>query len=63
MVKKLYTMEDTDDKYFKMWDKIKDPDEQQEQLLKAEKLYEQDRRGLYQSIADYMASNGRNWWD
>ena len=63
MVKKLYTMEDTDDKYFKMWDKIKDPDEQQEQLLKAEKLYDQDRQDLYRSIADYMASNGRSWWD
>ena len=63
MVKKLYLMEDTDDKYFKMWDKIKDPDEQHEQLIKAEKLYDQDRQDLYRSIADHMASNGRGWWD
>ena len=56
-------MEDTDDKYFKMWDKIKDPNEQHEQLIKAEKLYDQDRQDLYRSIADYMASNGRSWWD
>ena len=63
MVKKLYTMEDTDDKYFNMWGKIKDLDKQQEQLLKAEKLYEQDRRDLYQRIADYMASRGQSWWD
>lgn len=63
MVKKLYLMEDTDDKYFKMWDKIKDPDEQHEQLIKAEKLYDQDRQDLYRSIADHMATNGRGWWD
>lgn len=63
MVKKLYLMEDTDDKYFKMWDKIKDPDEQHEQLIKAEKLYDQDRQDLYRSIADHMAVNGRGWWD
>ena len=63
MVKKLYTMEDTDDKYFNIWGKIKDLDKQQEQLLKAEKLYEQDRRDLYQRIADYMASRGQSWWD
>ena len=63
MVKKLYLMEDTDDKYFKMWDKIKDPDEQHEQFIKAEKLYDQDRQDLYRSIADYMAANGRGWWD
>ena len=63
MVKKLSTMEDTDDKYFNIWGKIKDLDKQQEQLLKAEKLYEQDRRDLYQRIADYMASRGQSWWD
>ena len=63
MVKKLYTMEGTDDKYFNIWGKIKDLDKQQEQLLKAEKLYEQDRRDLYQRIADYMASRGQSWWD
>lgn len=63
MVKKLYIMEDTDDKYFNMWNKVKDPDEQHEQLTKAEKLYDQDRQDLYRSIADYMASNGRGWWD
>lgn len=63
MVKKLYIMEDTDDKYVNMWDKIKDPDEQHEQLIKAEKLYDQDRQDLYRSIADHMATNGRGWWD
>ena len=63
MVKKLYTMEDTDDKYFNIWGKIKDLDKQQEQLIKAEKLYDQDRQDLYRSIADYMASRGQSWWD
>ena len=63
LVKKLYLIEDTDDKYFKMWDKIKDPDEQREQLIKAEKLYGQDRQDLYRSIADHMADRGDYWWD
>ena len=56
-------MEDMDDKYFNIWGKIKDLDKQQEQLLKAEKLYDQDRQDLYRSIADHMATNGRSWWD
>lgn len=63
MVKKLYLMEDTDDKYFNMWGKVKDQDKQHELLIEAEKLYDQDRQELYRSIADHMASRGRGWWD
>lgn len=62
MIKKLYTMEDTDDKYFNMWSKAKE-DKQHELLIEAEKLYDQDRLDLYRKIADHMASRGRGWWD
>lgn len=63
MVKKLYTMEDTDDKYFNMWAKVKDPDKQYESLKKAEKRYNQDRRDLYWNVGNYMTDRGDYWWD
>lgn len=62
-VKKLYLLEDTNDKYFNMWSKIEDPDERQKKLLEARRLYEKDRKDLYRKMADFMAENGEGWWD
>jgi hypothetical protein len=63
MVKKLYLIEDTDDKYSDMWMNIKDPDKQRAKLHEAEELYLKDRQDLYHAIADFMAEHGRGWWD
>lgn len=63
MLKKLIYMSDTDDKYYKMWDSIKDPDEKSKKLYEAEELYRQDRKDLYLKIAEFMAENGDSWWD
>lgn len=63
MLKKLIYMSDTDDKYYQMWDSIKDPDEKSKKLYEAEELYRQDRKNLYHEIAEYMAENGDSWWD
>ena len=63
MLKKLIYMSDTDDKYYQMWDSVKDPDEKSKKLYEAEELYRQDRKNLYHEIAEYMAENGDSWWD
>lgn len=63
MLKKLIYMSDTDDKYYQMWDSVKDPDEKSKKLNEAEELYRQDRKNLYHEIAEYMAENGDSWWD
>lgn len=63
MLKKLIYMSDTDDKYYQMWDSIKDPDEKSKKLYEAEELYRQDRKNLYHEIAEYMAEYGDSWWD
>ena len=63
MLKKLIHMSDTDDKYYQMWDSVKDPDEKSKKLYEAEELYRQDRKNLYHEIAEYMAENGDSWWD
>jgi hypothetical protein len=63
MLKKLINMSDTDDKYYQMWDSVKDPDEKSKKLNEAEELYRQDRKNLYHEIAEYMAENGDSWWD
>jgi hypothetical protein len=63
LVKRLYCLEDTDDKYVNMWKDIQDEDLQHEKLIEAEKLYESDRRKLYLEIAEFMAEHGRGWWD
>jgi hypothetical protein len=63
MLKKLIYMSDTDDKYYQMWDSVKDPDEKSKKLYEAEELYRQDRKNLYHEIAEYMAEYGDSWWD
>lgn len=63
MLKKLINMSDTDDKYFNMWDGIKDPDEKSKKLEESITLYRQDRKNLYHEIAEFMAENGDSWWD
>lgn len=63
LVKRLYCLSDTDDKYFNMWKDIQDEDLQREKMIEAEKLYESDRRKLYLDIAEFMAEYGRGWWD
>lgn len=63
MLKKLIYMSDTDDKYYQMWDSVKDPDEKSKKLYEAEELYRQDRKNIYHEIAEYMAENGDSWWD
>ena len=63
MLKKLINMSDTDDKYFSMWDNVKDPDEKSKKLEESITLYRQDRKNLYHEIAEYMAENGDSWWD
>lgn len=62
-VKQLYKIEDTDDKYYNMWSNIKDEDEKSKMLLESEKVFEEDRRKLYEEIAAFMDANGRCWWD
>ena len=63
MLKKLINMSDTDDKYFNMWDSVKDPEEKSKKLEESIALYQQDRKNLYHEIAEYMAENGDSWWD
>ena len=63
MVKKLYLLEDTDDKYYKMWADIKDSDEKHLKLREALECYQADRHKLYHDIAEFMAENGNGWWD
>ena len=63
MLKKLIYLSDTDDKYYQMWDSVKDPDEKSKKLYEAEELYRQDRKDLYLKIAEFMAENGDSWWD
>ena len=63
LIKKLFNMEDTDDKYFKMWAYIKDEKEQRKKMLESRKLYESDRKALYTEIAEFMIKNGEFWWD
>lgn len=63
LIKKLFYMNDTDDKYFKMWGYIKDEKEQRKKMLESRKLYKNDRKTLYAKIAEFMIKNGEFWWD
>lgn len=63
MLKKLINMSDTDDKYFSMWDNVKDPKKKKKKLEESIALYRQDRKNLYHEIAEFMADNGDSWWD
>lgn len=63
LIKKLFYMNDTDDKYFKMWGYIKDEKEQRKKMLESRKLYESDRKKLHTEIAEFMIKNGEFWWD
>lgn len=63
MIKKLLSMNDTDDKYYSMWKDIKDDEERSKQLKSATELYRKDRKELYLKIAEFLAENGDSWWD
>lgn len=63
MLKKLINMSDADDKYFSMWDNVKDPKKKRKKLEESIDLYRQDRKNLYHEIAEFMAENGDSWWD
>ena len=56
-------MSDSDDKYFSMWDNVKDPKKKRKKLEESIDLYRKDRKNLYHEIAEFMAENGDSWWD
>jgi hypothetical protein len=63
MLKKLINMSDADDKYFSMWNNVKDPKKKRKKLEESIDLYRKDRKNLYHEIAEFMAENGDSWWD
>lgn len=63
LVKKLYCLEDTDDKYSEMWIHEKDQDRRSKKLDESRKLYEKDRKELYTKICNLMCERGEGWWD
>ena len=63
LIKKLFYMDEVNDKYFKMWGYIKDEKEQRKKMLESRKLYESDRKKLHTEIAEFMIKNGEFWWD
>jgi hypothetical protein len=63
LVKKLYEIDDTNDKYFNMWKDIEDEELRSQKLRESMELYKKDRYELYHRLADLMAEHGRGWWD
>lgn len=62
-IKKLSSLDYTDDKYFNMWKDIKDEDEKRKKMEESDELYISDRKELYHKITDLMIERGMGWWD
>lgn len=63
MIKKLYALEDTNDEYMNMWQNEEDEDKRQLLLKQSMEKFMEDRKRLYHEIAEFMAEEGRGWWD
>ena len=63
MIKKLYALEDTNDEYMNMWQNEEDEDKRQMLLKQSMEKFMEDRKRLYHEIAEFMAEEGRGWWD
>lgn len=63
MIKKLYALEDTNDEYMNMWQNEEDEDKRQLFLKQSMEKFMEDRKRLYHEIAEFMAEEGRGWWD
>ena len=63
LIKKLYALEDTNDEYMNMWQNEEDEDKRQVLLKQSMEKFMEDRKRLYHEIAEFMAENGRGWWD
>ena len=63
LIKKLYALEDTNDEYMNMWQNEKDEDKRLMLFKQSNKKFMKDRKRLYHEIAEFMAEEGRGWWD
>lgn len=63
MIKKLYALEDTNDEYMNMWQNEENEDKRQVLLKQSMEKFMEDRKRLYHEIAEFMAEEGRGWWD
>ena len=63
LIKKLYALEDTNDEYMNMWQNEKDEDKRLMLFKQSNKKFMKDRKRLYHEIAEFMAEEGRSWWD
>lgn len=63
IIKKLINMSDTDDKYFNMWQNIKDEEEKRQKMIEAQKLYDSDRKNLIDQISHIMYEKAPRFWD
>lgn len=63
LIKKLYALEDTNDEYMNMWQNEEDEDKRQVLLKQSMEKFMEDRKRLYHEIAEFMAEEGRGWWD
>jgi hypothetical protein len=63
LIKKIYNLDDTDDKYYNMWVNEEDDELRSKKLIEAENLYNEDKKKLWRELADYIAENGDGWWD
>ena len=63
LIKKLYALEDTNDEYMNMWQNEENEDKRQVLLKQSMEKFMEDRKRLYHEIAEFMAEEGRGWWD
>ena len=63
LIKKLYALEDTNDEYMNMWKNEEDEDKRQVLFKQSNEKFKEDRKRLYHEIAEFMAEEGRGWWD
>lgn len=63
LIKKIYSLDDVNDKYFNMWKDIEDDEERQKKVIEAEELYRNDRRKYYIELAECLAEKGDSLWD
>lgn len=62
-IKKINSLQETDDKYFLMWKDIEDTKERRKAIKSAQDLYIADRKKIYEEIFTLMANQGDTWWD
>lgn len=64
LLKSLISLDDCDDRYFKMWciDTLT-PEEKRQKMQEAYNFYLEDRKELYKKVFDLLVDRGLTWWD